>query len=505
MKRKIHTFITVLFVVTAPHIHAGSATWKSNPVSNDWNNPANWSPNTVPNGPADVATFMASSVTDISIPGTVELDTMFFDFNTSPSYTFTLIPAAGEASLIFSGGGISMGVDTPTQNFVVSTDAAGGHSTITFEDGTYVNGNPSFFIQANPVVGQPGGMILFRGDADAGLGLYTVDGSIVSGGSPGEVHFLGASRLQYAGIINNGSNVAGGVGGSTFLHDQCFAFAPDLTANGGTNGGGGGRIVVADDSLTESGDVYVYGNGVLDMSGHTGSGVYFLNIDGDGLVLLGPEMEVTRGNFAGVIQDGAPDQPGSVSLRNGKLTLSGANTYSGGTALNSYGGESPTLTLAATNGSATGSGTVIAYAGTLKGAGTIDGAVVIGGDNSDDDPAYLEPGLNGPRNLKIQKRLRFKSDGVYNWELQTATRKASSVRARDVVIDAGAQFVCLARGTEPLPIGSMFRVMDVDSDAPISGTFANLPDGGTITVGNNTFQANYEGGDGDDLTLTVVP
>ena len=26
-----------------------------------------------------------------------------------------------------------------------------------------------------------------------------------------------------------------------------------------------------------------------------------------------------------------------------------------------------------------------------------------------------------------------------------------------------------------------------------------------LTVGSNTFQANYEGGDGNDLTLTVVP
>ena len=34
---------------------------------------------------------------------------------------------------------------------------------------------------------------------------------------------------------------------------------------------------------------------------------------------------------------------------------------------------------------------------------------------------------------------------------------------------------------------------------------ANLPDGATITSGNNTFQANYEGGNGNDLTLTVVP
>ena len=39
----------------------------------------------------------------------------------------------------------------------------------------------------------------------------------------------------------------------------------------------------------------------------------------------------------------------------------------------------------------------------------------------------------------------------------------------------------------------------------ISGTFANLPDGATITSVNNTFQVNYERGYGNDLTLTVVP
>ena len=34
--------------------------------------------------------------------------------------------------------------------------------------------------------------------------------------------------------------------------------------------------------------------------------------------------------------------------------------------------------------------------------------------------------------------------------------------------------------------------------------FSNLADGGTIVAGSNTFQADYEGGDGNDLTLTVV-
>jgi len=48
-----------------------------------------------------------------------------------------------------------------------------------------------------------------------------------------------------------------------------------------------------------------------------------------------------------------------------------------------------------------------------------------------------------------------------------------------------------------------------DTTAPvanaISGTFSNLPDGGIVTINGNNLQANCEGGDGNDLTLTVVP
>jgi hypothetical protein len=40
---------------------------------------------------------------------------------------------------------------------------------------------------------------------------------------------------------------------------------------------------------------------------------------------------------------------------------------------------------------------------------------------------------------------------------------------------------------------------------PISGTFSNLADGAIVNVNGNSFQANYTGGDGNDLTLTVVP
>ena len=39
----------------------------------------------------------------------------------------------------------------------------------------------------------------------------------------------------------------------------------------------------------------------------------------------------------------------------------------------------------------------------------------------------------------------------------------------------------------------------------MAGAFSNLADGSALIVGSNTYQANYEGGDGNDLTLTVIP
>jgi len=53
--------------------------------------------------------------------------------------------------------------------------------------------------------------------------------------------------------------------------------------------------------------------------------------------------------------------------------------------------------------------------------------------------------------------------------------------------------------------GTTLTVIDNTSTDQISGTFANLPDGSILAIGSNTYQANYEGGDGNDLTLTVVP
>jgi hypothetical protein len=90
------------------------------------------------------------------------------------------------------------------------------------------------------------------------------------------------------------------------------------------------------------------------------------------------------------------------------------------------------------------------------------------------------------------------------WLLDTLRGIASGIVGPSVTIGA-ALFSPAEVRSGILSAGTVFTVINNNGTQPIVGRFSNLPDGSTITVGSNTFQASYEGGDGNDLTLTVVP
>ena len=69
---------------------AGSATWKLNPATNDWNTAANWTPNTVPNATTDIATFGASNTTSVSTSADISLGGLIFS-GEAPAYTITVL------------------------------------------------------------------------------------------------------------------------------------------------------------------------------------------------------------------------------------------------------------------------------------------------------------------------------------------------------------------------------------------------------------------------------
>ena len=98
----------------------------------------------------------------------------------------------------------------------------------------------------------------------------------------------------------------------------------------------------------------------------------------------------------------------------------------------------------------------------------------------------------------------FNSDATYKFELKTKRAIADKVIANGVTI-SGARASFVSRGNSVLPPGTVFTIIDNTAATPIAGTFNNLADGSTFTADGNTFQVSYEGGTGNDLTLTVVP
>ncbi len=291
-----------------------SATWDLNPGSGDWNTAANWTPMTVPNGPADIATFALSNTTNVSISENTEVNGITFTAAATNPYTIT---ASAAFTLFISGTGITNNSGS-TQHFM-----------------TAVGANGEF------------GLIVFTNSATAGTSTT---------------------------FTNNGGIVSGATGGSTVFHDSSTAASATLIANSGTGGGEGGQIFFNEESTGGTSRVELFGNGSLEISAHAASGVTIGSIEGDGDVFLGANNLTVGSNnlstiFSGVIKDGGRGGGVGGSLTkigSGTLILSGANTYTGSTNIN--GG------VLQVDGSIT-SNTTVHDAGTLAGTGTIHGNV----------------------------------------------------------------------------------------------------------------------------------
>ncbi len=230
------------------------------------------------------------------------------------------------------------------------------------------------------------------------------------------------------------------------------------------------------------------------------------SLEGSGPVFLGANALVVGGNdlstiYSGNIQDGGNfgGTGGSLAqVGSGTLTLSGVNTYTGGTTV--YGSS---LFITNRHGSGTGSGNVQVDAGLLGGTGKIAGRVVVGTGSG--PGAFLSPGRSAAGTLRLQKTLTFKADATYTCKLNAKKAKADQVVANGVTIESGATFSFQGTAQGTLTQGFVLTVISNTAATPISGTFSNLADGAIVSVNGNNLQASYEGGDGNDLTLTVVP
>jgi hypothetical protein len=161
-RRRGCTCLIELACLLAPFTaQAVSATWLLNPQNNDWNNAANWTPATVPDGPDDTATFKVSNQTDVFIDSDpIEVNGMIFNAHAS-EFRASVVPNNGaDVSLIISGIGITNN-STNVQEFWVGSSSAPAKAEIRFTNSA-TTGNLTIFNAVN--FGAGGGIISFEGE-----------------------------------------------------------------------------------------------------------------------------------------------------------------------------------------------------------------------------------------------------------------------------------------------------------------------------------------------------
>jgi hypothetical protein len=305
-----------MLMLSAQTSQADSATWNFNPYSGYWEDPQNWTPyGQYPGcplcGTTDVATFNASTITDVFSDGIMSLAGIVFNGN-----AFAISFGSG-GGIYFFGPGITNNSGN-TQNFVVGDPVTGGY--ITFLNSATAGINTAFTIN-NGTVGFSGtstaahgiftanqGGVPFDTSSTADHGTFIINGGMVSGAPGSGTDFYNSSTAANGTFIINGGS--GGGGGLMVFHETSTAGNANLIANGGT--GGGGTIIFAADSTGGTARVEVFGNGNLALE-HNAPGVTIGSIEGTGNVFIGdfsyPSENLTVGSnnlstiFSGVIQD----------------------------------------------------------------------------------------------------------------------------------------------------------------------------------------------------------
>jgi autotransporter-associated beta strand protein len=543
---------------------AGSAKWNLNPTSNDWYTATNWTPNTVPDGSTDTATFATSSQTAVSVgdpsDSTTELDGIVFNSGAS-AYTFSFVQPG---DVLLSGVGITndsrvtqtfvinspLGIDFEFLNRAtadISTSFVIGNScSVAFHDDSGAGGPTAVFTASD------GGNIEFHDNSSAQSGHFNLSGpgqislnANTSGGSAiftitstqssqssvvftdsagadgafflnddgtgnGSIgHFYDTSILGFGGFIVNGAPNGATNGVNTVIFDlNSSASGGQLVANAATSGSApaGGVISFVGDSTGGQSQVQIFGdgtsdirNGRLDISGHNAPGVTIGSLAGNGFVQLGANrLTVGDGNLSSVFS-GLIQGSGSLAKNGGaQFTLTTANSYSGGTTV-----SKGTLLVTSLTGSATGTGPITVQGGTFAGIGRVSGAITVG---TAARPGILAPGIAGKTGKLITtKGLAFAAQGVCQIDLDSQRIAGDQIVAKGVTINSGARVFIADIGTGVLASGTVFTIISNTARTFIAGKFSNLPDGTNFIVGNNSYVASYEGGDGNDLTLTVIP
>jgi autotransporter-associated beta strand protein len=442
---------------------AESAQWSQNPVSGDWNTPANWTPAIVPNGPADIAVFGPTNGIAVSLSQDTEVNGITFTSAATNPYT---IGVGADLALTLSGAGV--------------TNNSGITQVLSCNDGGEIlfANNAS---ASNTLITSYQGWLQFSGTSTAAAAEIENSGSILfsDGASAGSANIINFSPSQMAFFD---SSTAGNANIQSY-DNTLIDFFDTSTANSATIQSLG-KITFHDFSTGGVARVRIQrldpvpASGILDISAHSAPGITLGSVEGDGDIFLGANTLTVGTNnldttFSGAVHDGsffdgptseavqapaiengaltAPAGGSLIKVGSGTFTLEGFNTYTGDTNVN--GG------VLQIDGSISSNASVQRRA-TLAGIGTVDGNLVNNGGT-------ISPGASAgvPGTLTVTGNYTTAPRSAATLFIQLAGQNADQISVLNVEGNAtlgGFLEVALIQGFIP-QIGQSFTFINYAS------------------------------------------
>jgi autotransporter-associated beta strand protein len=354
-------------------------------------------------GIANITNLALMRFSDASTAGSTNINTssdLEFQNNSSASnatitntanLSFSNTSTAGSASITNAATGTVNFNDTGTagsahitnEGLLNFNNAASAGSAFIANDGNLNFSGTSTAGNAQIDLGHPGNVV-FSGSSTAGNAIVNSGGVIIFENNSSADHanigngfdtfFSDNSTAGNATIVNNSvltfsNNSSAGSANITNLAFMRFSDASTAGSATITTSGVFSRTVFSGTSSGGSARLIAQSGGVFDFSGLTSSGTTAGSIEGDGSFLLGAKTLTVGSNnlptqVSGVIADGGASGGAGgalVKVGTGTLTLTGSNTYSGGTTINAG-----TLAIAADGNLGAATGALTFGGGTLQ-------------------------------------------------------------------------------------------------------------------------------------------
>jgi hypothetical protein len=392
--------------------------------------------------------------------------------------------------------------------------------------------------------GQAGGVqnFVYGGSGGGGEGGF---GAVLTAGGENSLvsHILGGqggagggragfNNNDGNGLVGYGEGGGGGDGGIGIWLTGSIDFANFGIISGGT-GGSGGIAAVADTSRNGkggNGGDGIVGSGVTivnagtiagGLQGANGNGLGQAAIgtpqDGNAVTFIGGtnSLELRAGStiMGNVVGNGTADTlklGGTTAASFDISTIGDTAQYRGFEAFAKTGPGTWTLTGASTTerswtvdeGSLHVETSASLWASTatisVKSTGTLTGSGEFGGSVLVESGGTLRPGPTV--GSFTTGSVTLMSGALYQ---QDYGADVTQFKVNGTVTLGGATLVLPASAT---PIASAYTIIDNDgSNDAVVGMFDGLAQGATVTLGTKTFYLRYDGGDGNDVTLSTTP